>query len=215
MIHSRLNEFNTRTYIGQITDCSSIETPSNVYTNLLKTNPLETTTHPNKLSSISNFVSKTHQIPNEYYQHYERSPSPSLRLSTTSPASHSSGTLLKLIREESQSIPIPNRAQSFDNIHYHHHNSNSLCNSPQSDYCSSPSNQYIRGGSLSNHASPPIYGQSNQPSMYGSKYVSVGGNIMVAKRAISRATSPLPNSVPSGVRNQNVTVHRSEQYLSN
>lgn len=185
----------------------SIESPTNVYTNLLSCNPLETTILSN--NNTKNIDATTADL------HRERSPSP-LRLSTTSlpsAASHSSGTLPKLIRQESQSIPIPNRAQSFDNIHYRHL-SNSYCSSPQSDYCLSPlspTSQYTRSVSPS-FASPPITSQQT----YGSKFISVGGSIMVAKRAITRATSPLSSSVPSGgfTRTQSVTVHRSEKTLT-
>lgn len=196
----------------------SIESPTNVYTNLLSSNPLETTTHSDNYSNINNFTNHSLTSTTIVESERERSSSP-LRLSTTSlpsgSASHSSGTLQKLIRQESQSIPIPNRAQSFDNIHYHHHN-NSYCSSPQSDYCLSPlspTSDYIRSVSSS-----PFCGQSGGLSNTNqqTKFMSVGGSIMMAKRAISRAPSPLSSSVPTSgfTRSQSVTVHRSEQYYN-
>lgn len=200
--------FDSRTYIGQMTDIST-EPSSNVYTNLLSCNPLDMTTLSN--NNTANYALAATTMTD---LHRERSPSP-LRLSTTSlpsAASHSSGTLPKLIRQESQSIPIPNRAQSFDNIHYHQL-SNSYCSSPQSDYCLSPTSQYTRSVSPS-FASPPIRDTNQQ--MYGSKFISVGGSIMVAKRAITRATSPLSSSVPTTTgftRTQSLNVHRSEKTL--
>lgn len=92
------------------------------------------------------------------------------------------GIIPKLQREESERIPIPGRAQSHDDIRML--GTGSGYNTPNSSYCISPNSprgQYMYGSSpMGSNLSPPIR-----------------GGFTVARRALSRATSPLSSSVPS------------------
>lgn len=129
------------------------------------------------------------------YSAYNAPTQPSMSYTTTSLTTPIKGIIPKLQRcDETQGIPIPGRAQSHDDIRM----IGSGCSSPGSNYGISPMSprtQYIYGSSPSgmNNNSPPI-------SCYGSPHLNIGN--AVARRALSRATSPLSSSVPTTSINQ-------------
>lgn len=100
------------------------------------------------------------------------------------------GIIPRLQREESEVIPIPGRAQSHDDIRML--GTGSGYNSPNSNYCISPNSprgQYMYSCSpVGLNSSPPI-NYSGSPNK---------GGYTIARRALSRATSPLSSSVPGG-----------------
>lgn len=105
------------------------------------------------------------------------------------------GIIPKLQREESEGIPIPGRAQSHDDIRML--GTGSGYNTPNSNYGVSPNSprgQYMYGCSPSgmpSNLSPPVNYNG------GNSYLPKGGGFTAARRALSRATSPLSTSVPS------------------
>lgn len=149
-------------------------------------NPLETLTN---LVTSSNRTNESNASTSSFIAHNTNSqyainvaaqqPSAYQTQSLTSPIK---GIIPKLQREESERIPIPGRAQSHDDIHML--GTGSGYNTPNSNYCISPNSprgQYMYGSSpMGSNLSPPIR-----------------GGFTAARRALSRATSPLSSSVPT------------------
>lgn len=123
------------------------------------------------------------------------------RVSSQQPSSYTTqslttpmkGIIPKLQREESAGIPIPGRAQSHDDIRMLG-TTGSGYSTPNSQYGNSPNSpreQYMYGSSpVGMNLSPPINYNANP-------YLSTRGGITVARRALSRATSPLSRSAPN------------------
>lgn len=117
--------------------------------------------------------------------------------STSSLTSPLKGTIPKLLREETRSIPIPGRAQSHDDIRMFRVgvSSSSCCSSPQSTCFSpaSPSGLYMNLCNSPDSSSPPVSG-------YDGRRLGAGtGPATVTRKLFYRATSPLSNSVPTGM----------------
>lgn len=165
-------------------------------------NPLEISTN---LATVTNTtVCNTHELPpyasasNYVAQSMDSSmyragsqPAPSSSYTTQSLTTPIKGIIPKLQREESEGIPIPGRAQSHDDIRML--GTGSGYNSPNSNYCISPNSprgQFMYGCS-------PMGMNSSPPINYNNSYLSTRGGVTVARRALSRATSPLSSSVPS------------------
>lgn len=173
-----------------------------MYTNLVLTNPLESTTPKSHLAPYSSSTAPATPVasaPPSAFQwnsaQNDRSTSSTQEYTTTSLTSPLKGVIPTLMREESHSIPIPGRAQSHDDIRMIGvgSNNNSCYGSPRSNYGFtpiSPTGQFMCNSPT--HFSPPVtYSTGNQ--------LHVGG-AMVARRALSRAVSPLSHSVPTGVQ---------------
>lgn len=145
------------------------------------------------------------------------------------------GIIPQLQHEESKGIPIPGRAQSHDDIRMLGAASSSY-GSPSSNYGLSPNSprgQYMYGSSPNSgvgggaggcdtfNASPPIrntygsYASTTAISGSGSGCSSGMGNNMTARRAISRAASPLSNSVPSNINTTGIMASRASPSTSN
>lgn len=101
------------------------------------------------------------------------------------------GIIPKLQQEESKGIPIPGRAQSHDDIRMM--GTGSTYGSPNSNYGISPNSP--RGQFMYGY-SPNATGMSASPPINSGSLTMTGG-ISVARRALSRAASPLSSSVPS------------------
>lgn len=175
-----------------------------MYTNLVLTNPLHESTapppqpyHPTHSSTAPPTPAATAST-NAFQwdnQPVERLANSGQEYTTTSLTSPLKGVIPTLMREESHSIPIPGRAQSHDDIRMFGvgSNNNSCYISPRSNYCFtpiSPTGQYTCESPT--NLSPPI-------NYYSGNKLHVGG-AMVARRALSRAASPLSHSVPTGVQ---------------
>lgn len=204
--HSKSARSDTRVYVLPLTELN-LETPSNVYTNLVLTNPLEHTapqfhhppthasTAPTTPVATAPAAASAFQWDDIASRPSERSANASQEYTTTSLTSPLKGVIPMLKREETQSIPIPGRTQSHDDIRmFGVDGSNSRGGSPRPNYYFapiSPTGQYTCNSPT--NFSPPItnYG--------GNQQLHVGG-AMVARRALSRAVSPLSHSVPSQVQ---------------
>lgn len=210
---SNPNELDSRFFVLPLTDFT-LESPANIYSNLVLANPLDQSdlTTTTSIASTSTNVPKPNTIlfQNENFASPQTVQTYSSQLSggelyaaTHSPMSNKTtslttpikGIIPKLQRQESQGIPIPGRAQSHDDIRF----IGSGYSSPGSNYGISPmSPRHMYGSSPigfnGGNSSPPI-------SCYGSPYLGTG-NVTVARRALSRATSPLSSSVPTSTTNQ-------------
>lgn len=154
-------------------------------------NPLDSIDTAKASTVISTNESQTKQMYSATHQQQQQQ-LPPMSYTTTSLTTPIRGIVPKLQRTEPQGIPIPGRAQSHDDIRMF----GSGYSSPSSNYGVSPMSpraHYLYGSSpigINNYNSPPI-------SCYGSPHLGVG-NATVARRALSRATSPLSSSVPTG-----------------
>lgn len=195
------NELESRFFVLPLNEYT-LEPTENVYTNMIMQNPLEnptnlaTVTPINRTydASTSNYVAQrfTNSIPDNGMRAGSQPPQSSSSYTTQSLTSPIKGIIPRLQREETEGIPIPGRAQSHDDIRLF--GTGSGYNSPNSNYCISPNSprgQYMYSCSpIGMNSSPP-------PINYnGSSYFTKGG-VTVARRALSRATSPLSSSVPS------------------
>lgn len=208
---SNSNEVESRFFVLPLNEIN-LEPSENVYTNLVMQNPLENPTNlatvttainTNEFNaSTSNFIAQNPNITSPYaMQSYEMaSQQQPLSYTTQSLTTPIKGIIPKLQHEESKGIPIPGRAQSHDDIRMLAIGSGgSGYNSPNSNYGlspNSPHSQYMYGCSpmgLGSNSSPPInYNSGSYPTK---------GGITIARRALSRATSPLSSSVPSSTTN--------------
>lgn len=171
-----------------------------MYTNLVLTNPHDSTApqthhHSTYPSTAPTTPLATAQTSAFQWGPSDRSANSTQEYTTTSLTSPLKGVIPSLMREESHSIPIPGRAQSHDDIRMIGVGSNNnICyGSPRSNYCFSPispTGQYTCNSPI--NLSPPV-------NYYSGNQLHVGGT-MVARRALSRAASPLSNSVPTGVQ---------------
>lgn len=178
-------------------------------------------------SSNSNISSSASRLPQ-----YQASPSPPTitesYYTTQSLTTPIKGIIPQLQHEESKGIPIPGRAQSHDDIRMLGAAGSSY-GSPTSNYGlspNSPRDQYLYGssptggvGGGSFNASPPIrsaYGSyASTTAISGSGSHSGMGNNMTARRAISRAASPLSNSVPCNINTTGIMASRASPSTSN
>lgn len=194
------NEVESRYFVLPLNEIA-LESSENVYTNLVMQNPLEcptnlTTTvttalntNPYDASSSSFVAQNTIMAPHNAHQSAQASSS----YTTQSLTTPMKGIIPKLQQEESKGIPIPGRAQSHDDIRMLGTGMGSAYGSPNSNYCISPNSP--RGQYMYSY-SPSSSGLNASPPMnYGS--YSTSGGITVARRALSRAASPLSSSVPS------------------
>lgn len=201
--NSNSRRLDTRVYVLPLTELH-LETPSDVYTNLILTNPLESTAPQSHYSTHSSTAPPTPIAtaqPNAFQWDTTKqtvSVNSTQEYTTTSLTSPLKGVIPTLMREESHSIPIPGRTQSHDDIRMigvASHN-NSCFGSPRTNYCFSPISPMSPTGHYTcnspTNLSPPI-------NYYSGNQLHVGGT-MVARRALSRATSPLSHSVPTGVQ---------------
>lgn len=179
-------------------------------------------------SSYSNISSSASQLP----QYQAASSPPTITESyytTQSLTTPMKGIIPQLQHEESKGIPIPGRAQSHDDIRMLGAAGSSY-GSPPSNYGLSPNSprgQYMYGSSPNSavgvgdsfNASPPIrstYGSyASTTAISGSGGNSGMGNNMTARRAISRAASPLSNSVPSNINTTGIMASRASPSTSN
>ncbi|XP_055295604.1 putative mediator of RNA polymerase II transcription subunit 26 isoform X2 [Sitodiplosis mosellana] len=176
----------------------TLEPSEKFYTNMVMQNPLENPTNlatvttenrTNDASTSSNCVAQnfTQSMPDNAMRAGSQPPSTYTTQSLTSPIK---GIIPRLQREESEGIPIPGRAQSHDDIRLF--GTGSGYNSPNSNYCISPNSprgQYMYGCS-------PVGMNSSPPINYNSSSYLTKGGYSVARRVLSRATSPLSSSVP-------------------
>lgn len=179
-------------------------------------------------SSCSNISSSASYLP----QYQAASSPPTITESyytTQSLTTPLKGIIPQLQHEESKGIPIPGRAQSHEDIRMLGAAGSSY-GSPTSSYGLSPNSprgQYMYGSSPNNtvggggfNASPPIRSQygsyASTTAISGSGGNSSGmGNNMTARRAISRAASPLSNSVPSNINTTGIMASRASPSTSN
>lgn len=173
-------------------------------------------------SSVSNISSSASQL-----AQYQASSSPPTitesYYTTQSLTTPIKGIIPKLQHEESKGIPIPGRAQSHDDIRMLGAASSSY-GSPNSNYGLSPNSprgQYMYGSSPNSsgfNASPPIrstYGSyASTNAISGSGGGGMGNNV-TARRAISRAASPLSNSVPSNINTTGIMASKASPSTSN
>lgn len=213
-LSSNSTENESRFYVLPLTEFN-LETPSNLYTNLVLTNPIETpiaaspttTTvlSTNQQNSSPKFAQNNVNIQTaqkNYSNQSSTSAMPPMSYTTTSLTSPLKGTIPKLQREETQNIPIPGRAQSHDDIRMI--GSGSGYSSPSgSNYCISPVSP--KGQFFG--SSPVGMGMSSSPpvSYYGNSHLGVAGGAPMVRRVMSRAASPLSSSVSSnsGIYNKN------------
>lgn len=140
---------------------------------------------PNAIMAPHNLINSNNA------QQQNQTQSNPLSYTTQSLTTPMKGIIPKLQHEETKGIPIPGRAQSHDDIRML--GTGSAYGSPNSNYGispNSPRSQYFYGSSPNSsglNASPPIN--------YGS-YTTTGG-MNIARRALSRAASPLSSSVPN------------------
>lgn len=159
-----------------------LENPTNLAT-VNRTNDATTTSSANFVAQ--NFAQIASTPENAMRAGSQPPSSPYTTQSLTSPIK---GIIPRLQREASEGIPIPGRAQSHDDIRML--GTGSGYSSPNSNYCISPNSprgQYMYSCSpVGMNSSPPI-------NYHGSP---TKGGYTVARRALSRATSPLSSSVP-------------------
>lgn len=197
-----------------------LESPTNLTTNRctsnfdIAQNVMQCTT--------SNISSSTSQL----LQHQQPSSSPPTitesYYTTQSLTTPMKGIIPKLQHEESKGIPIPGRAQSHDDIRML--GAESSYGSPNSNYGLSPNSprgQYMYGGSPNStgfNASPPnrsaCGSYSSTSAISGSGGGGVGNN-MTARRAISRAASPLSSSVPCNINTTGIMASKARSSTSN
>lgn len=202
---SNSNDVESRIFVLPLNEYC-LEPSENVYTNLVMQNPLE---YPTNLTntvttaintnlcnaSTSSFVAQnTIMAPqNQMNSSNVQQPSQQQQSYTTqSLTTPMKGIIPKLQHEESKGIPIPGRAQSHDDIHML--GTGSAYGSPNSNYGISPNSP--RGQYMQYSCSPVSTGLNASPPINCGSYSMTGG-ITVARRALSRAASPLSSSVPS------------------
>lgn len=198
------NELESRYFVLPLNEIS-LEPSENVYTNLVSQNPLEnptnlatTSTLPSAYST-SSFIAHNSMAPYSYRSDAAQ-PSSYTTQSLTIPIK---GIIPKLQREESDVIPIPGRAQSHDDIRMvsSGYSTPSYGVSPNS-----PRSQYMYGCS-------PNMPYSSSPPINSGSPVAKGG-IAVARRQLSRATSPLSSSVPTSSFTTNAYKSSSVRHIA-
>lgn len=168
-----------------------LENPTNLGT---VTTTVRSTYEPN--TATSHFVTQNMNMPSQSQLNNDAVSQQSTSYTTQSLTTPIKGIIPKLQREESEGIPIPGRAQSHDDIRML--GTGSGYNTPNSNYGVSPNSprgQYMYSCSPSGmptNLSPPVSYSSG-----GSYIPKSGGGFTVARRALSRATSPLSSSVPN------------------
>lgn len=220
---SNSNELESRFYVLPLTELN-LESPANIYTNLVLTNPLEQnlattlvnstneTKSTSSTSPLAHCQQQTQSIQSNRYQSLNNNNNligmktsdayaqPSMSYTTSSLTTPIKGIIPRLQHEETRGIAIPSRAQSHDDIRMIGSGYNtppySMCNSPNI-YGSSPI------GMCSINSSPPT-------NYCGSPHL----NASVARRALSRAASPLSSSVPSTSYISNANHNRSSSITS-
>lgn len=224
---SNSNELESRFYVLPLTELN-LESPANIYTNLVLTNPLEQNIATTLVNSTNETKSTSATSPLAQYQQQtqliqlnrcqslnnnnnidnsnligiktsDAYAQPSMSYTTSSLTTPIKGIIPRLQHEETRGIAIPSRAQSHDDIRMIGSGYNtppySMCNSPNL-YGSSPI------GMSSINSSPPT-------NCYGSPHLNTP-----ARRALSRAASPLSSSVPSTSYISNANYNKSSSITS-
>lgn len=181
------NPLENPTNLGTVTRVRRLNEPSQTTSSFVAQN----TNQPSQLQIQSQSLSQSQsQLNNAISQQTTSYTTQSL----TTPIK---GIIPKLQREASEGIPIPGRAQSHDDIRMLGTGTGSGYNTPNSNYGVSPNSprgQYMYGYSPSgmpSNLSPPVNYNG------GNSYLPKSGGFTAARRALSRATSPLSTSGPS------------------